>query len=196
MVMTDQAQLLAQLDALRSRLPRRLRELCQSARQRLDSVAKRRVFTHPVERFRALAQTVDDLGDRADRALSRVKEHRHKLTAMASQLTLLNPLQVLARGYSLTQDQATGQWITDAAQTQTGQTIVTRLHRGKLHSRIERIEPKADTEDDGSQTKRLKRPSPNWSKSSPVSKTGEPRSTMHYLPTKRALHCSSTVIGC
>jgi exodeoxyribonuclease VII large subunit len=144
MAVPDRYELLAQLENLRQRLPRRLQELCRTARQRLDSMAKRRVFTHPLEHFRALAQTLDTLADRADRALQQVvKEKRLQVESLAAQLTLLNPLQVLARGYSLTQDQATGRCLTDAATVQPGQTIVTQLHRGRLRSRVEQIEPEA-----------------------------------------------------
>ena len=147
MVVPDRYELLAQLEEVRRRLPRRLQELCLTSRQQLVSLARRRVFTHPLERFRALAQTLDGLKDRADRALLHVvKGAQLQVQSMAAQLTLLNPLHVLARGYSLTQDQATGQCLTDAARTRPGQTLVTRLHKGQLISRVERIDPEMDDE--------------------------------------------------
>lgn len=92
----------------------------------------------PSDRFRiqneALAQATARLSELQQRSLEAKAE---RLAALRSQLKLLGPEQVLARGYSITMDEATGKVIRDAATVTAGQTLRTRLHRGEIRSRVQ-----------------------------------------------------------
>ena len=57
--------------------------------------------------------------------------------SVAGKLEALSPLAVLQRGYSLTQDEASGALIHDARALQTGQRLRTRLARGEVVSAVE-----------------------------------------------------------
>jgi exodeoxyribonuclease VII large subunit len=69
-------------------------------------------------------------------ARNMVRERRAAIAGVAGKLDALSPLGVLGRGYSLT---LTGdnRLITSADQLKPGQRIVTRLHRGRITSRVE-----------------------------------------------------------
>jgi exodeoxyribonuclease VII large subunit len=54
--------------------------------------------------------------------------------ALAARLRLLSPENVLARGYSITQDRATGRIIRRAAEVKAGQKLRTRLSQGEVES--------------------------------------------------------------
>jgi exodeoxyribonuclease VII large subunit len=54
-------------------------------------------------------------------------------------LNAVSPLNILARGYSVTQAED-GSLIRDAAQVRPGDRIRTRLHRGRIVSRVEAME--------------------------------------------------------
>jgi exodeoxyribonuclease VII large subunit len=65
------------------------------------------------------------------------------MEAMAARLESLSPLNVLARGYSLTRTEADPALIRSAEQVRPGDRLVTVLHRGRIVSRVEAIEAEA-----------------------------------------------------
>ena len=73
----------------------------------------------------------------------RIRRNREALISLAARLESLSPLQVLTRGYSVTQT-ATGEVLSDATQVQLGDPIRTRLARGELISRVESIQQSQD----------------------------------------------------
>jgi exodeoxyribonuclease VII large subunit len=62
---------------------------------------------------------------------------RQRWSNLAARLHLLGPEQVLARGYSITLDAASGEVIRAADDTQAGQRIKTRLKAGQITSVVE-----------------------------------------------------------
>ena len=73
-----------------------------------------------------------------DRVEAQWQGWKNRLAAGEARLRLLGPEQVLARGYSITRDAATGRILRDAAQVKAGQKLKTRLGRGEISSRAER----------------------------------------------------------
>jgi len=68
----------------------------------------------------------------------RLEHNRSALANLSHNLHLISPLPTLARGYSITTDDD-GKTLTDAAKVRPDQRINTRLHRGQLVSRVEKI---------------------------------------------------------
>jgi exodeoxyribonuclease VII large subunit len=64
------------------------------------------------------------------------KNCKISLAAAGSRLRLLGPEQVLARGYSITLDMATGNVLRDAKKVKGGQKIKTRLKSGEILSEV------------------------------------------------------------
>jgi exodeoxyribonuclease VII large subunit len=64
---------------------------------------------------------------------------REREAALARQLTALSPLAVLSRGYALVYDDR-GVLVKDTENVTKGQSIVTRLARGRIHSRVSQVE--------------------------------------------------------
>jgi exodeoxyribonuclease VII large subunit len=62
---------------------------------------------------------------------------RNALSALEGRLRLLGPEQVLARGYSITTDAATGKVLREAREVKAGQRLRTRLKAGEVFSRAE-----------------------------------------------------------
>ncbi len=123
---------------LRDALDRQLRQ----ARRRLDDLAARRVFLMPRERIRDHEQRLDDFAERLHRAAKqRLTQARERLEAGAARLESLSPLNVLARGYSLTRREADGSVVRRAEQARPGDLLRTTLHQGWIVSRVETTEP-------------------------------------------------------
>jgi exodeoxyribonuclease VII large subunit len=57
---------------------------------------------------------------------------------LETRLRLLGPEQVLARGYSITMDAATGRVLRDAGEVKAGQRLKTRLKAGEVFSKAEK----------------------------------------------------------
>jgi exodeoxyribonuclease VII large subunit len=67
----------------------------------------------------------------------RLHEHRNRMEALEARLRLLSPEQVLARGYSITMDAATGEVLRDRSRVKPGQRLRTRLKNGEVASRVD-----------------------------------------------------------
>ncbi len=63
---------------------------------------------------------------------------QNRFEALKARLRLLGPEQVLARGYSITMDAATGTVIRRAQDVKPGQHLRTRVNEGRISSRVEK----------------------------------------------------------
>lgn len=150
-----------ELNDLRARMVRALRHRSVEARHRLAAAAKSSVFSEPqrlIGRYRetldatrgrlrrelelGLRQTqqrLDELGPRMVRgAHERIRAAADALAAQKARLRILNPLDALRRGYSLTFG-PDGGIVRKAASLKKGEKISTRLANGELDSIVEGV---------------------------------------------------------
>ena len=73
-----------------------------------------------------------------DLAVAQLRAKQNALANLTARLRLLGPEQVLARGYSITTDEATGKVLRNAAEVKPGQRLRTRLKTGEVRSTAER----------------------------------------------------------
>jgi exodeoxyribonuclease VII large subunit len=66
------------------------------------------------------------------------EQARNQFATQEARLRLLGPEQVLARGYSITLDVATGKILRDAKRLKAGQQLKTRLQTGEVHSTVDK----------------------------------------------------------
>jgi exodeoxyribonuclease VII large subunit len=129
---------------LRKQLATGLARKIDTTRQHLDALAARRVMREPKQRLRDREQGLDGLGQRLHVAVRRLVGRRGEgVRAAAARLNALSPLNVLARGYSLT-ERRDRRLLRDVADVAVDEVIVTRLHRGQLTSRVLSVEPTQD----------------------------------------------------
>lgn len=69
---------------------------------------------------------------------TQLREVKNRFSALEARLRLLGPEQVLARGYSITTDAATGEILRDVKEISPGQRLRTRLKTGEVESRVEK----------------------------------------------------------
>jgi exodeoxyribonuclease VII large subunit len=119
---------------MRQLLLRRL----EGGRDKLKDLAQRRCFRAPLERVRDLEQRLDDWLERLCRAeKQRLTHSSRRVEARAAQLQALSPLNVLARGYSLSRKESDNSVIRHSAQVRPGDRLVTLLQHGRVISRVE-----------------------------------------------------------
>jgi exodeoxyribonuclease VII large subunit len=133
-------ELAAQLRQIEQRLAAALRGRVESARARLDAVARHTAFRRPYQLIFELARRLDELDARTLRAVrGRTRFARQQIDTLAGRLESLSPLAVLGRGYSLTQRTADGQIIRSAAELSPGAQITTRFAHGQAISRVDQV---------------------------------------------------------
>jgi exodeoxyribonuclease VII large subunit len=110
----------------------------EGGRDKLNDLAQRRCFRVPLERVRDLEQRLDDWLERLSRAeKQRLTQSGRRVEALAAQLQALSPLNVLARGYSLSRKEADNRVIRHSDQVRPGDRLVTLLQHGRVVSRVE-----------------------------------------------------------
>jgi len=139
-IVPDGAEIRERLSHVAGRLAASLRERAGSSRRQLEMLASRRVLTKPLDRLRQHEMQLDEW----QRRLTQTIRRRHQrsgdeVSRLAASLNALSPLNVLERGYSITQ-RADGTVIREAEDVQSGDVVTTRLHRGAITSRVETVE--------------------------------------------------------
>jgi exodeoxyribonuclease VII large subunit len=129
---------LQRLDDLQSVLTRSLRRELQQRQLAARQLGLRLRRLRP---SRLLDQRREELARQRvrlrEQSSNRLRSLRQHCDALAARLRLLGPEQVLARGYSITQDARTGKVIRTARQTRPGQKLKTRLQSGEVQSVVE-----------------------------------------------------------
>lgn len=131
-------ELLTSLTDLGGRLREAVTHRLEVARRTLDQLASRPALRQPLRRVHDLGQRLDDTAARLHRAArQRLTHESDRVAALAARLDTLSPLNVLARGYSLTRT-ADGRLVRAAADVVPGDRLVTRLADGEVESRVVR----------------------------------------------------------
>jgi exodeoxyribonuclease VII large subunit len=121
-----------------SRMRQLVMRRSEGGRDKLRDLAQRRCFRAPLERVRDLEQRLDDLLERLSRAAKQRLTHSiRRVEALAAQLQALSPLNVLARGYSLSRKESDDSVIRHSEQVRPGDRLVTLLQQGRVISRVE-----------------------------------------------------------
>ncbi|MGA2541755.1 MAG: exodeoxyribonuclease VII large subunit [Verrucomicrobiota bacterium] len=108
----------------------KLRQAWQTRRERLARLRPGRMLALRREWLQGRQRRL------GGQALLLLQNLRQRAAALAARLQLLGPEQVLARGYSITLDAATGRILRAAAETAPGQKLKTRLKTGEVSSTV------------------------------------------------------------
>lgn len=136
----DVADWLPALRQTAGRLDEALRRRFELARRRLDELAARPALRRPLDRVRELERRLDDVGERLVKAARRrIEADKRQVASLAERLETLSPLNVLARGYSLTLTESRG-LVDSIRRVRPGEVVRTVLADGELVSRVEGIE--------------------------------------------------------
>ena len=138
LVTPDGGQILGALQSCHGRMRDLLLSRFQTLRGRLQDLTGRRTLAQPLERIRERERRLDDSEARLHRAMQqKLATIRHLADSQAARLETLSPLNVLARGYSLTRRETDQAVVRNPDQVQVGDRVVTLVERGKLLCRVE-----------------------------------------------------------
>ena len=125
----------------RQRLALALRNAVARLRSELDRAADSYALRRPLELTRQRTQQLDELWRRLGREIDiNIDTRRRILDAAGSRVESLNPLNILARGYSITTLADSSIPLTNVSALAAGQILEITLAKGKIVSRIQRVE--------------------------------------------------------
>ncbi|HOE68502.1 MAG TPA: exodeoxyribonuclease VII large subunit [Candidatus Omnitrophota bacterium] len=117
-----------------------MRSLAEQHRQKLEYLGSSAAFKQPRYLLEQFAERTDELGRRLQGIFaSWLALKRQVFATLTGRMNALNPIGILERGYSVS-FAASGAVLKDAARVKTGEEIITRLHKGKLVSRVIKTE--------------------------------------------------------
>ncbi|HMP83452.1 MAG TPA: exodeoxyribonuclease VII large subunit [Verrucomicrobiota bacterium] len=129
---------LQRLDDLHANMSRCVKQTAKEHRANWRGLAGRLMQLRPSRRLKEQDKHLSHMQQMLGNALkTRMFEGEHLLKNLNSRLQLLGPEQVLARGYSITMDAATGTVLRNAGEVKAGQRLRTRLKQGEVSSRAE-----------------------------------------------------------
>lgn len=132
---------------LRLRLEKSMRSLISE--RRASVAAEIRAMSDPLRLIREIGQRLDDYVNRLImRIRSSLELERKRVENYAGRLAVLNPLSILARGYSITTVIPGRKMLTDASSVSSGDRIATRLRNGTVHSEVIRTFPQGNLFDE------------------------------------------------
>lgn len=128
---------LQNIDDLQERLGRCTRHALRQATREVAALEARLALMRPAFVLREKKQRLRDTFQRLRTvAASGTRSQGARLESAFRRLHLLGPDQVLARGYSITRDAATGTILKAASEVSPGQNIITRLAKGEVNSTV------------------------------------------------------------
>jgi exodeoxyribonuclease VII large subunit len=117
----------------------------ERARARCDTLAARRPYRRPFDHLRELSRRVDELSLRGGRAvMQQHRAERDRVAHLAAKLETLSPLGVLARGYTITRKEDSGQVVRYAHNVSVGDRLVSQFLFGQAISRVETLDLSSD----------------------------------------------------
>ncbi len=132
--------LIIRLRDFNTRLRNVTRGIFSEKKEALGVLQESYAFRQPLNIVNQYAQRLDELLRQLQNYLKNlVREKDQTFRNWVGRLEALSPLAILGRGYSLTFD-GKGELVKDARKLKAGETIKTRLNRGIIHSKVEKIE--------------------------------------------------------
>jgi exodeoxyribonuclease VII large subunit len=135
----DRKELLRKIEDLNIRMRQRLINFIDKKRSRLDNLINSSSFSMPLEKVNDFRLEIDDHLESLQRYSFRNLELKKRMFHdIIKKLNIINPLNVLARGYSLSYVMPEGNLLKDADQVKAGDKIKVRLCKGEMLCLVEK----------------------------------------------------------
>lgn len=135
----DQAALMENMDQMSSYFAIALNRQIKNARQKLEGFSRSTALSSPTAYLDQCRKNVELLKNRLTAAeLNSIAKDKQRYVGYAAKLDAMSPLKVLARGYSIAQDQ-TGNVIHSIQQLSVGDAVSIRFEDGSLSATVQEI---------------------------------------------------------
>ena len=135
----DRKELLRKIEELNIRIRQRLNNFIDNKRLRLDNLINSSSFSMPIEKVNDYRLEIDDYVDSMRRNCLRNLELKNRMFQdIIKKLNILNPLNVLARGYSLSYLMPEGNLLKETSNVKAGNKIKIKLSKGEILCIVEK----------------------------------------------------------
>ncbi|MFD2925925.1 exodeoxyribonuclease VII large subunit [Halobacillus naozhouensis] len=129
-----------ELDRQLEQLSRNINDLYNQKAERLSYMKKRLIQQHPQEEFQMNRKLLDKQTKQLSISFNRqVCTKKDRFHAVLDKLGLLNPLDIMKRGYAIPYTEK-GKVLKSVDQTKPGHSLTVKLHNGSLHCLVNDIE--------------------------------------------------------
>lgn len=136
----DQQELRKKLSMMQASMQQSMQKTLKLSRQRLSSLAEKRVLQSPLNYVEDRRVLLDFLSTRLQAAGQKtLHEKKQRFVRLTAALDAMSPLKVLSRGYSMVTDEA-GTLVTSAGAVEPGQRIHVSLRSGSLTAQVTQIQ--------------------------------------------------------
>lgn len=147
LVVQNRAALETTLSDYVSRLNQAMSHLMRIKHEALETLQSSYAFRQPLNYTQQLSQQVDELARQLQNySKTLVQSKKQEFQNLMGRLNALSPLAILERGYSLNFDEK-GNLLKDARAVKVGQDLVTQLAKGRLYSKVTKIEIEENSHD-------------------------------------------------
>ena len=138
--MPDRQELQKKLSMMQTAMQQSVQKTLKLSRQRLSSLAEKRVLQSPLNYVEDRRVLLDFLSTRLHAAGQKTfHEKKQRFVRLTAALDAMSPMKVLSRGYSMVTD-AAGTLITSASAVSPGQRIHVSLRSGSLTADVQQIQ--------------------------------------------------------
>ncbi len=132
----DKNELMQYLSSSAARIGTALGALVASKKAVLETLSEKKCFTSPLYMTERLNEQLADLDRRISRSAQlKLEADKHKLGAVSARLAALNPMNVLARGYSAVFDHE-GKVVSSTKQLKTDDELTLVMADGKINAKV------------------------------------------------------------
>ena len=137
-------ELKIRLDSIYSSMKNSILFTLSDYRNLIDGYMKSRVLTNPLNMFDEKRMSLISATERVYASMDRKnKDLRSDIQKVSAQLTALNPLAVLSRGYGAVFNE-TGEVVKSVCTLEKGKNIIVKISDGNIKAKIQKIERKGD----------------------------------------------------
>ncbi|HDQ26088.1 MAG TPA: exodeoxyribonuclease VII large subunit [bacterium] len=141
-VVPDSRELYQALKTSRSRLSSGLTSIVKSMQERLDRLKVSYGFKKPFDFIEEYSRRFDDLSDDIGRAASElVGSKEEKTKQLSEKLGLLNPLNILKKGYAVVYGPS-GRIVKESSALKPGSRVKARFHKGSIDAEVKKTSDK------------------------------------------------------
>lgn len=140
LVLPKKEDLRQELEEILTRLNYNIKHDLELAANQLTSVHKKLELLNPILRVRQFQERIGDLGKQIENALKNfIKLKLAHFQKVIEKLETLSPLNILARGYSITFKLSNGEIVKETKSLVKGEAIKTKVHRGEIISLVHEV---------------------------------------------------------
>lgn len=141
LVVKNKEELINTIKSYRLRLQNNLRHVYELYKGRYNRARDSMIFRRPMELVNQLQQELDNLVDRVVQTATHFIEiQKNEFNLLTEKLSILNPLAILGRGYSITYKLPEQKILKDIKEVVPQDKVKIKLHKGKLICSVEEKE--------------------------------------------------------